>query len=731
MGRAGVGVLSLSLSLSPALALALALALAGPAAQAQPSFAAVRAAHKVSDFSVLDRHGEPLQTLRLDAQRRALDWLPLEQLSPALLQAVLLGEDRRFYEHSGVDWGAVARSAWANLWNTRTRGASTVTMQLAGLLDAGLARPAGGRSAAQKLGQVWLAGQLERRWSKAQILEAYLNSVPFRGEQVGINALSQTLFGKHPAGLNAPEAALAAALLRAPNAPAERVAERACALLKPQGLACDALPGLAQAAFARPAAMPLGEQLAPHYARQLLRADGPAHQAGTLDAGLQRYAVGLLKTQLAELAGRNVEDGAVLVLDNASGEVLAWVGSSGPLSAAAQVDGVLARRQPGSTLKPFIYQLALERRLITAASLLDDAPVQISTPGGLYLPRNYDRDFKGFVSARSALGSSLNVPAVRLTAMLGVDALQQRLNELGLQLEQPGGFYGLSLALGSPDISLLALTNAYRSLANGGLLSPVRLRPGMPPEPRRRVAPAAASFIVADMLADNNARALSFGLDSPLATSGFAAAKTGTSKDMRDNWCLGFSDRYTVGVWVGNASGEAMHGVSGVSGAAPIWSALLRYLHQGRPARAPAPLAGLLQARVQFAGGSEPERLEWFLPGTEQARLRPSQQMAAQGRAPVLGIRSPVDGSIFALDPDIPPAAQKIRFEGQPGLWVLDGRPLGRGSPWHWSPWPGRHQLELRDARGQVLQSLRFEVRGASVRAGAAAALRPAASSRP
>jgi len=182
------------------------------AASAVPSFDAVRAAHKPSDVTLLDRNGEPIQTVRIDRSVRRLAWLPLADMSPALLRAIVLSEDKRFYEHSGVDWPAVARSAWANTWNTRTRGASTVTMQLAGLIDDGLARPAGGRSVVQKIGQAVVATQLERQWSKSQILEAYLNEVPLRGEMIGVPALAQTLFGKHASGLDNEEAAITAAL---------------------------------------------------------------------------------------------------------------------------------------------------------------------------------------------------------------------------------------------------------------------------------------------------------------------------------------------------------------------------------------------------------------------------------------------------------------------------------------------------------------------------------------
>ncbi len=738
------------------------------AAAALPSFDQVKASHRPSDLTLLDRHGTPLQTLRVDASVRRLPWVAIADLSPALLQAIVLSEDRRFWQHSGVDWPAVARSAWANALNTRTQGASTLTMQLAGLVDAGLARPAGGRGLVQKIDQAVIATQLEARWTKHQILEAYLNAVPFRGELVGINALSQTLFGKHPGGLDALEAAIAAALLRSPNASPERVAERACGVLTLQQLDCTGVTGLTTTALQRRGGMPLGEQLAPHFARQVLqgqlsaggaKADAPSAGGpppvptvlrSTLDAPLQRVALAALRQQLVELAGRNVEDGAIVVLDNASGEVRAWVGSSGAFSDAPAVDGVLARRQPGSTLKPLVYGLAFEQRLITPASLLNDSPAQIATAAGLYLPQNYDRRFRGWVSARTALGASLNVPAVRVAGLLGPDALVQRLNDFGLALPEPGGFYGHALALGGADVSLLALTNAYRALANGGLWSPVaglvasglarsgqggpetgKPGPGKPgpdkPDPAepapRRVADAAAVHLVNHILADNNARAGTFGLDSALATRGFAAVKTGTSKDLRDNWCIGFTDRYTVGVWVGNASGAAMHAVSGSSGAAPVWRALVQQLHADRPSRPPPPPPGVEVLAIRFEGATEPPRSERFLAGTGQAVQRASSEIRplagtaqAHDTSQAYGITSPRDGSVFALDPDIPPAAQRITFEGAAGSWWLDGRLVGRGSQVSWAPWPGPHRLELRRGDGQPLQAVRFEVRGASVK---------------
>ncbi len=693
-------------------------------AQALPTYTEVRAAHRPSDRTLRDRHGVPIQTIRVDRSVRRLDWVALDDMSPALLQAIVLSEDRRFHEHSGVDWGAVARSAWANLWNTRTRGASTLTMQLAGLLDADLARPGGGRSVAQKLGQAWTAQALEARWTKHQILEAYLNLVAWRGELVGIGALSQTLFGKYPSGLDRQESAIAVALVRAPNAGVDAVARRACGVLQAQGLGCEGVLAQTQLALTRRPGMPLGEQLAPHFARQWWRASGGA-VLSTLDAATQRLAIQALREQLAELRGRAVEDGAVLVLDNASGEVLAWVGSSGSLSDAPEVDGVLARRQPGSTLKPFVYELAFERRLITPASLIDDAPVQWGTRSGIYAPQNYERDFKGWVSARTALGSSLNVPAVKVAAMLPPDALFNRLNDFGLALSESGGYHGQALALGAADVTLLALTNAYRALANSGQWQAVNWR-GVGEPVRRRVADAAAVRLVTDILADDSARLRTFGFDSALATRGFAAVKTGTSKDLRDNWCLGYTDRYTVGVWVGNASGAPMHGVSGVGGAAPVWHRLVRALHADRVSRAPSDPPGVVRTALRYdmagAAPPEPERRELFLRGTEQSVVRLATGASTRAAGPVVqGIAHPRDGSLFAIDPDIPPQAQRIRFEGEGGTWLLDGKPMGRGPVVSWSPWPGRHELSLKAADGRLLQTVRFEVRGAGVRAGARA----------
>jgi penicillin-binding protein 1C len=244
------------------------------------------------------------------------------------------------------------------------------------------------------------------------------------------------------------------------------------------------------------------------------------------------------------------------------------------------------------------------------------------------------------------------------------------------------------------------------------------LKPGEPQATPRAVMDPAASYIVADMLADREARAITFGLDNALATRHWAAVKTGTSKDMRDNWCIGFSRRHTVGVWVGNASGQPMTDVSGTSGAAPIWRAVMEELRrrEGAPASPPTAPAGLLRQAVRFIPAIEPPRDEWFLIGTEQAAIAPASQAP-----PAALIAQPIANTVLALDPDIPFVAQKLRFAPARALpsswrWRLDGKVLGAAQPMHWLPWPGGHRLELIDAQGAVREAVAFEIRGAQVK---------------
>lgn len=799
----------------PRLLLRFAAAIAGivclASAHALPSFQQVRQDFASSESLLLDRNNAVIHRLRTNPQVRRGQWVALSDISPALRVAMVLSEDKRFYEHSGVDWRAAGAAAWGNLWNQRTRGASTLTMQLVGLVDDDLQRSKGRRTLLQKFGQAAAAQMLDAKWQKDEILEAYLNLVPYRGELVGIDALSHTLFAKAAHGMDEREAAIAAALVRAPNASPKAVAQRACGVLaqmqktRPTPLLCDTLSLFATGVMQRKAWSP-SDGIAPHMAQRLLASSSnkAANNAGnkaasstsktpaspqpqtqpriirsTLSAPLQRFATAQLQQTMHELAGRNVRDGAVLVLDNATGDILAWVGAAPTTSSAPHVDYVTAQRQPGSTLKPFLYAQAIAERRLTAASLLDDSAAAIATQNGLYVPQDYDRKFRGWVSVRLALASSLNVPAVRTIGMVGVNHFAAQLQKMGIALPHTGDFYGHSLALGSPEMSLLQLANAYRTLANAGQYSPVRMvlpEPASPHVPTPKQAlDARASYIISHILSDNNARIATFGNNSILHTRFWSAVKTGTSKDMRDNWAIGYSQHYTVAVWVGNARGQAMWDVSGTSGAAPIWAAIMQHLHRSTPSLPPAPPAGMVQTTVQFAPANvantahakntttnattstratrtphpqtartgiiaspaiyEPSRKEWFISGTEQtlfaqpASASNAGNTANTSRAHTTSatpssahIQSPTHGTIIAIDPDIPPKHQRLLLRAdQPHVrWQINGKPAGAGSTAYWMPWPGKHQITLHNLSGKTLDTIQIEVRGAGVKDAAA-----------
>ena len=694
--------------------LSFALLLAADSAAALPAFEEVKAAYRPSEAVLLDRRGEMLHELRVDMSARRLTWVKLEDISPVLIKALVEAEDRRFFEHRGVDWRALAAAGVESVFGKGRRGGSTLTMQLAAHLEAALKPQGGQRNLKQKIDQISLARHLERYWSKNQILEAYLNLVSFRGELIGVGAAARGLFDKAPSGLNAGEAALLVTLLRSPKAAPEAVMRRTCALARAMNMPTEdsIIRARVAEALGDSSRFPSEGGIAPHIARQLLKRGGE-RVVSTLDFSLQRFALESLQCQLALLAGRNVRDGAVLVVHNATGEILSYVGNSGAQASAPHVDGAAAPRQAGSTLKPFLYALAFEKRLLTAASLLDDSPVNLVTPSGLYVPQNYDRDFKGLVSARVALASSLNVPAVRALMLVGADGFVDRLQDLGFaEVTEGGDYYGFALALGSAEVRLTHLVNAYRAMANGGRWSPLILRPDLPAAQGRRVMDPAASYIVSDILADPEARGMTFGLASPLSSRGWAAAKTGTSKDMRDNWCVGYSDRYTVGVWVGNFNGDSMWDVSGMSGAAPVWLEVMNYLHASSPGRAPKQPVGLENVRVCFDGGLEPGRSEIFIDGTANPMMKLKSRNAERPR-----ILYPARGTVIALDPDIPPERQRVHMQvagiGDPLRIRLAEEELTASSEGAlWRPRAGQHVMSLVDAGGAELDRVEFEVRG-------------------
>ncbi|WP_326914016.1 penicillin-binding protein 1C [Sphingopyxis chilensis] len=680
---------------------------------AMPDYATVRAEWQPSEAWLTDRDGQLLDSERVNFERRRLAWVPLNDISPAVRTAVVQSEDRRFWSHGGVDWLAVASAIRARLTMGRTgdrsRGASTLPMQLAAFLDPGLAQP-GKRDWRTKLRQMRAGQALAANWSHDEMLEAYFNLLPLRGEAQGIGAGAQSLFGKKPAEMTRTDAALFAGLLPNPAASAEVLGRRACRIAQTKD--CAAIRAAAATLVSGEHAARFDPALAPHLAVRLL--DKPGKRVTTtIDRRIQTAAIVALRRQLAGLGADRVRDGAVVVLDNATGEVLAYVGGVGLKSTAASVDGANARRQAGSTLKPHLYAQVIEHGWLTAASILDDSPVQLDTASGLYVPKNYDHSFKGPVSVRHALASSLNVPAVRALVIDDVQQFRDRLWALGYHgLVEDGEYYGFSLALGSAEVSLVEQANAFRTLANMGKWSQVHfLDVRNDREVARQIVNPAAAFIVGDILADASARADAFGADSALRLPFWAAAKTGTSKGMRDNWCVGFTDRFTVAVWVGNLEGDSMRAVSGTSGAAPVWRDVMLALHAGHPGKPPTMPEGVEARQITLPGTREPPRREYFLAGTAQTEMAAAPHVARRPR-----ITSPVSGSVYALDPDIPLNRQRlaVAVSGDVAGYrlILDKTLLGDADAGQQIlPRPGIHMLALVDPGGRMIDRVRFTVR--------------------
>ena len=543
----------------------------------------------------VDRNGRLLRELRAGDMSRA-SWISLEDAGENVPRAILAAEDQRFELHGGVDPIAVVRAAIGDLLARKiTSGASTLTMQLARLV-----RPHR-RSLLGKIEEAALAVKIESSLTKNQILAEYINRAPFGPNLRGIDAASRFYFDKPPRELSLAEAATLAAIPRGPEVyaldkHADRALRRRNRIL---GRMHDA-GVISDDAFDRATREPLFVQKhvptfgAPHLVEALAR--------GELDPSLGALRSGLIHTTIASdlqgdaeqaalsairpLANKHVTAASVIVIDNASGDVLAYVGSPDYFDAknGGQNDGVRARRQPGSTLKPFVYGLAMERLEFTAATPLPDVAIELPLSTGAYEPMNYDQKFHGPVRLREALANSFNVPAVWTATRLGTAPLLDRLHDLGLgSLTEAPEYYGPALALGDGEVTLLELSNAYATIARGGIWRPTRFTADFPTTQReRRIMPAAVATMLADILKDKNARLASFGERSVLELPFDVAAKTGTSKGFRDNWTIGFTREITVGVWVGNFDGSAMDGVSGISGAGPIFRSVMQSAMRGR-----------------------------------------------------------------------------------------------------------------------------------------------------
>ncbi|HAH07299.1 MAG TPA: penicillin-binding protein 1C [Elusimicrobia bacterium] len=659
---------------------------------------------------IFDRHGVLLQELSPEGESRRE--ARLEEVSPWVLLATLAAEDRRFFEHGALDPLAIARALWQNLRTGRVvSGASTLTQQLA---RAERPRPRGWTAKAR---EALSAVALESRLEKREILERYLNLVSYGNRAVGIEAASRLYLGKPAASLSLAEAAYLCAIPRSPGtvnpyrneAKLRRRQREILERMRRWGWAEEDAAALAlkeplQVLARRNAA------LAPHFALAVRRTSSSGDIRTTLDPTLQAAAADALRAHLAGLRGHRVGNGALLLLDNRTREVLAWVGSAdfADEERGGQNDGVLALRQPGSALKPFVYGLALSKGW-TPSTLVPDLPAQ--TPDR-FSPRNYDGKFHGLVRLREALACSYNAAAIALADKLGAHAILSALRQAGFRsLDKPAEHYGLALALGDGEVSLAELANAYATLGSGGVWKPLRLVAGAgPEEPPRRLFSPQTAYLLSRILSDNTARAPAFGFFSPFNAPFPLAAKTGTTKDYRDNWAVGFTPEWTAAVWVGNFDGKPMAKVSGISGAGPIlrdaafalWKARgasefprprgVRELEvcpvsgERRGPRCPTAIAELFDEASLPKG---PCRTHAPAPGPEGKRLL---------------VEFPRQDDIFKLDPTFSRKAQQLKlkasgFGGSEEVrWSVDGRELEAapdGTAW-WPLAPGRHRIRVR-----------------------------------
>jgi len=676
-----------------------------------------------------DRHNRPLGTLlSQDQEHTAI--VPLEQVSPHFLQAILAAEDRRFYRHGAVDLRAVVRAGYQSLKARRiVSGASTVTMQLARMVEPSP------RNWSGKVQQVWNAWRIAAGMSKTEVLAAYVNRLPMGGNLYGVEAAARVYFGVPAADLTVSQASLLAAL---PNAPsALNPYTRWDALKQRQRYVLDRMVAAGvlsksqgDRAYAQPVTLQLPGQsflAAPHFLFWLaehLPPNYPTQVQTSLDLALQKFVEAQVQQAVWGLTDHQVRQAAALVVDNATGEVLAYVGSPNyhDTQQEGHNDGVQALRQAGSTLKPFLYQLALEQGVIQPNSILADVPTHYPLPGAqLYSPMDYSETFLGPVRVRAALGNSLNVPAVRLLEQVGVPDFLERLHQLGFtHLDQSPDHYGLGLALGSGEVSLWELARAYLILAHQGdfdtVLTPLKTH--LPTHPSTH-PPTPTWSLITDMLTDPHARAAAFGVDSVLNLPFPAAVKTGTSSDYRDTWTVGFTTDYTVATWVGNFDGSPMHNISGVTGAAPLWHRIMVHLHEGQePGQFGEPVGTVKRPICALTGHKPTEDCgavvqEYFFlddlmayerSDGDGATLPLSSQFSDAG----LRITSPKEGSRFLFYPSSGQDEQRLKFEVASTTplsdieWQLNGEPLATSSnPQFWPMRLGQWTLEVRSGPQQ------------------------------
>ncbi len=688
---------------------------------------------------LVDRIGNPLS---ISYQNRwSVQTVALREIPALLRNAFIESEDRRFSSHSGVDWLARVHALAQNLRAMKgVRGASTITEQVVRMLHP---RP-------RTVWSRWLEGieaaRLEKRFSKSEVLEFYLNQVPYGHQRRGVVEAARFYFDRDPATLNVKESLALAVLVRAPSGldpkqrhrSLERRLSKLAAHMRDKDLLSEAQYRAALAEgfeFAHSKRVIEAPQFV-HYVfdttgAEVLNSSGRV--TTSLDGRVQQKVRQILWNRLQALSSSDMGDGAALVVDNRTGEVLAWVSES--ISAGESqgwVDAVTVRRQPGSTLKPFLYALAMEMGW-TAATLIEDSPLSEAAGSGLHSFHNYSRTYYGPLRLRVALGNSLNTPAVRTIQFTGTERFLQWLRSLGISgLNKSADFYGHGLALGDGEVSLFELVQAYSALARQGAFRPLRTlcERRLPSDEIRPVIGPTTAAIIADILSDPQARRLEFGEGHLLRFPVQTAVKTGTSSDHRDCWAVGFTQRYTAGVWMGNLDHRPTRGVTGAIGPALVLRAIFAELNRDAETGPFPACSGLQSVSIcavsgMLAGPDYPRMDEKFEPGKvpvevcslhslraacsvvglESVPVHPESSIICSFLSPALagsrhavsGIKllQPTPGLQIAMDPRIPAELQAFAFRISKNIkparvqWVLNGKLAGEtGKDEHQFLWP-------------------------------------------
>jgi penicillin-binding protein 1C len=693
-------------------------------------------------LTLLDCRGREIAELA-SAEARTQFPIPLQRVGLWLPRITVALEDRRFYEHNGIDWHALAAAGARNLRSRHlVSGASTITQQLVKLAT-GRER----RSWSRKLYEAIIAWKLEHRWSKERILAEYLNRSSYGNRRIGPEAAARAYFDKSARDLTLSEAIFLAGLPQAPTRlnpwrhpeEARRKYARSLARLAQLGfIDRDQELLLAQPPKIVHADSP---RLAPHFVDAVVARNPGSHGTvrTTLDLDLQTAIERLARSHLSALNRHDITQAAVVIIENATGAIRAMVGSKN--YALSQINGAMQPRSCGSTLKPFVYLEAIDKRLLTAATLVPDTPDAIRGEYADYAPQNYNRHYLGPVRLREALGCSLNVPAVFTLSRLGARPAFYQLQKWGFDFPQGLSDYGAGFVLGNAETRLVDLAAAYAGLARGGTAMRAKFL-AAEHQPLVRIASTEATAIITDILCDNEARQRSFGLRSPLAFDQRIAAKTGTSSGFRDTWTVGFDKEHTVAVWAGNFDGRPMHDTFAVRAATPLWAAVMQeLLRRDHSLDSPVENEKLVRREICKATGLLPSRFspaklsELFLAGTEP-RDDSSDYFAADGkwllpdayarwcasRDNTIGahvradfrITSPQPNAHYQIDPVLPSSQQMVELTAALAddvRWFVNGEQISarRDARFFWQLAPGEWTVRAISRFGTAEETITVE----------------------